>query len=144
MTDDDHSFQASATIAAPPAAVWKVLTDVAAWPTWDSGVESVVGTAALGGKLTIRSLVAPGRAFPVKVTAFDSPTRLEFTGGMPLGLFRGVRSYTLTPDGTGTRFVMREVYTGALLGAMWKQIPDLTPSFATFVDGLKAKVESGA
>jgi hypothetical protein len=39
---------------------------------------------------------------------------------------------------------MREVYSGAMLGAIWKSMPDLSPSFAQFTRGLKARVESGA
>lgn len=40
-------------------------------------------------------------------------TDMAWLGGMPLGLFKGVRTYTLTPEGEGrTRFVMREECTG--------------------------------
>jgi uncharacterized protein YndB with AHSA1/START domain len=144
MTDDTHAFESSAEISAPPAAVWKVLADAAHWSEWDSGVESVVGTVALGKRITIVAKVAAGRSFPVKVTTFEPNSKLVFTGGMPLGLFKGVRTYTLTPSGQGTKITMREAYSGAMLGAIWKSIPDLSPSFAQFVNGLKAKVESGA
>ena len=63
---------------------------------------------------------------------------------MPLGLFKGVRTYTLTPEGNRTAFTMREEYTGPLLGMMWRSMPDLGPSFKQFVNGLKARVEAGA
>jgi hypothetical protein len=63
---------------------------------------------------------------------------------MPLGLFRGVRTYTLTAQGSSTVFHMREEYTGAMLGAIWKSMPDLQPSFDTFAAGLKKRVEPGA
>jgi hypothetical protein len=39
---------------------------------------------------------------------------------------------------------MREEYTGPLLGMMWRSMPDLGPSFAQFVNGLKRRVETGA
>ena len=68
--------------------------------------------------------------------------RLVLTGGMPLGLFKGVRTYTLTPEGTGTRFHMREEFSGPLLNIIWKSMPDLQPSFDEFAAGLKAKVEN--
>lgn len=137
-------YEAKTTIAAAPDAVWKVLVDGAAWPSWDSGVNSVAGTIALGNKITIKAAVGGERAFPVKVVTFDPPNTLVFSGGMPLGLFRGVRTYTLTPDGAKTLLHMREEYTGAMLGAIWKSIPDLAPSFQQFVTGLKKRVESGA
>jgi uncharacterized protein YndB with AHSA1/START domain len=137
-------FEADTTIAATPDAVWKVLIDAGSWPSWDSGIDSVDGKVALGSRITIRSNVAPGRAFPVKVTAFEPDTKLEFTGGMPLGMFKGVRTYSLSPAGSGTALRMREEYTGWMLGAFAKQLPDLNPSFRQFVDGLKARVQSGA
>ena len=54
------------------------------------------------------------------------------------------RTYTLTPEGGGSRFRMREEYTGPLLGLIWRSMPDLQPSFDRFAAGLKRRVESGA
>lgn len=139
------AFEASSTIAATPDKVWTVLVKGADWPNWDSGVASVDGTIAPGKKLKIQSKVAPGRTFPVKVTTFTAPGSLEFTGGMPLGLFKGVRTYTLTADQSGgTLFAMREEYSGPLAGSIGKSIPDLNPSFRQFANGLKARVESSS
>jgi uncharacterized protein YndB with AHSA1/START domain len=137
-------FESSAEIAAPPEAVWAILTDGAAWSSWDSGVDSVDGRIADGETITIRSKAAPGRTFPVKVTSFDPPRTLVFSGGMPLGLFKGVRTYRLTAGDPGTRFEMREQYSGPLVPMMWRSMPDLAPSFAQFATGLKARVERPA
>ena len=138
------AFEASSTIAATPAEVWAVLVQAGEWPTWDSGVASVDGTIAPGKKLKIQSKVAPGRTFPVKVTRFASPGDLEFSGGMPFGLFKGVRTYTLAAGKSGdTLFTMREQYTGPLAASIGKSIPDLNPSFQQFANGLKSRVESG-
>jgi hypothetical protein len=64
---------------------------------------------------------------------------------MPLGLFKGVRTFALVPDGNGsTRFTVREEYTGPLLRMIWRSMPDLGPSFSRFADGLKARAERGA
>jgi uncharacterized protein YndB with AHSA1/START domain len=136
-------YEATASIAARPEDVWPVLVDAGNWASWDSGVEGVDGRIAQGEKITVRSSAAPGRAFPVRVTALEPPRRLVFSGGMPLGLFRGVRTYTLTPDAAGTLFRMREEYTGPLLGLIWRSMPDLQPSFDRFAAGLKQRVETG-
>ena len=70
---------------------------------------------------------------------------MVWSGGMPLGLFSGVRTYTLEPLGGGTtRFTMREEYRGPLLPMIWKSIPDLGPSFEQFAQGLKREVEARA
>ena len=137
-------YEASATIEASPAAVWAVLVDASDYPNWDSGVVSVEGRVALGEKIKVVSAANPGRAFPVKVAEFSPASRMVWAGGMPLGLFKGVRTFTLTPDGASTRFTMREEYTGPLLGMIWKSIPDLGPSFQQFADGLKARAEASA
>ena len=137
-------FESAADIAAPPAAVWSVLADGAAWSGWDSGVDRLDGEIGPGQAITIRSKVAPGRAFPVKVTTFDAPRELVFSGGMPLGLFTGTRTYRLVPTATGTRFTMREEYSGPLVSMMWRSMPDLAPSFQQFADGLKRQAELGA
>jgi uncharacterized protein YndB with AHSA1/START domain len=135
-----RAYEASVFIDGPPERVWPVLTDVAGWPAWDSGVTAVDGQMALGRKLTIRIKANPGRAFPVKVIALDAPSRIVLRGGMPFGLFTGERTYTISPDGSGTRFTMREEYTGPLAGIVFKSIPDLAPSFRRFAEGLRQRV----
>ena len=145
MTDEDANgmdFEASADIQAPPDRIWSILTDAPAYPTWGSGVTNVEGRIADGEKITVRSEVAAGRAFPVKV-AMRPPNEMTWTGGMPLGLFTGVRSFRLAPTDSGTKVTMREEYSGPLAGLMSRSIPDLQPSFDTFVTGLKAHAEAG-
>jgi hypothetical protein len=137
-------YEATSMIAASPEAVWAVLSDGVNWASWDSGVDGVDGRIALGETIKIRSQAAPGRAFPVRVTIFEPGARLRFSGGMPLGLFRGVRTYDLSADGDGRcAFLMREEYSGPLLPLIWRSMPDLGPSFVKFAQGLKARVESG-
>ena len=67
---------------------------------------------------------------------------MTWSGGMPLGLFKGVRTFTLAPGSDGTtRFTMREEYSGPLLPMIWRSMPDLGPSFRQFADGLKQHAE---
>jgi hypothetical protein len=102
----------------------------------------VEGEPAPGNKLTIRSELNPKRAYPVKVIELEPNRRMAWLGGMPLGLFKGVRTYTLTPDGEGrTRFDMREEVTGPLLPLIWRTMPDMNDCFRQFASGLKARAE---
>jgi hypothetical protein len=144
LTDEDGSvhFEATTDIRAPADRIWSILTDAPGYTTWDSGVTGVEGTIADGEKITVHSEVAPGRAFPVKV-ATRQPHEMTWTGGMPLGLFTGVRSFQLAPSDGTTRVTMREEYSGPLVGLMSRSIPDLQPSFDRFVSGLKARAEAG-
>jgi hypothetical protein len=145
MPYTDHTFDATSTINASPEAIWPILIDVAGWPSWDSGLIAASGTAdQLGAKLSVTSSAAPKQAFKVKVSDYEPTSKLVIVGGAPLGLFKGVRTFTLTPSGTSTVFTMHEIYSGPLLGAIWKSIPDLDPSFAQFASGLKKQAEARA
>ena len=136
------SYEATSTIEASPDAVWAILTDAPAYAAWDSGVERVEGRIARGEKITVVSEANPGRAFPVKVTEFTPGQKMTWSGGMPLGLFKGVRTFTLSPQGDGTtKFIVREEYTGPLLPLIWRSMPDLGPSFEQFARGLKQRAE---
>src|SRR5689334_3882116 len=135
-------FEARSNIKASPETVWGVLTAGERFPQWDSGIVRFEGTIACGASVKVYVKVSPGRAFPLKVTELTPNRRMVFSGGVPLGLFRGVRTYTLDLDAAGgTDFHMREEYTGPLLGMIWKSIPDLGPSFQQFADGLKSEAE---
>ena len=141
----EHAFEAAVTIAAPPQTVWSILTDAADYPNWDSGVTSVEGTIGPEKTITVHAAINPGRTFPVKVTEFVEPASMKWTGGMPLGLFIGERTFTLTPRADGqTEFSMREEYHGPFTAMIWGSIPDLQPSFAQFANGLKARAEQNA
>jgi len=138
-------FATRATIRATPERVWTLLTDVHRWPTWNTTVDSVEGAVALGQKVTVRVKAAPGKAFPVKVAALEPPRRMVWRGGLPIGLlFKGERTYLLTPRGGGeVEFSMEEVFDGLLSGVIARSIPDMQPAFDEFAACLKAAAEKG-
>lgn len=136
-------YEANSTIRATPDAIWQILTDAPAYATWDNGVVRVEGRIAPGETIKVVSEANPDRTFPVKVSGWQPGVSMEWSGGLPLGLFRGVRTFSLASAGDGgTDFKVREEYTGPLLGLMWRSIPDLGPSFAKFADGLKQHAEA--
>ena len=136
-------FNATTTIAAAPETIWQILTNAAAYPEWESGVERIEGRIAPGETITAFNKISPGRAFPVKVTEFVPNRRMMWASGMPLGLFKGERTFTLTPLDNGlTEFTLREEFSGPLLPLIGRSIPDMTDSFQQFVAGLKRRAES--
>lgn len=138
-----HAYESSAHIDAAPETVWSVITDAERLTDWDSGIVRIEGRIDRGERLEIVSVAAPERTFKLRVTRFEPPRSMEWSGGMPLGLFRGVRTFTLTPAAGGaTDVTVREEYSGPLLGMIWKSMPDLQPSFDTYTSGLKARAES--
>ena len=136
------TFSTVSVIRAAPEAIWQILTDASGYPSWNTTVAKVEGRIALGETITVHVNAAPGRAFPVKVVVFESPRRMVWRGGMPLGLFKGERTYELRSLGAGeVEFSMRESFTGLLAPLIGRSIPDLQPAFVAFAACLKARAE---
>lgn len=135
-------YGATTTIEASPETIWAILTNAPGYPDWDPGVDRIEGRIAPGEKITAFTKLSPGRAFPVKVTEFVPGRKMTWTGGMPLGLFKGERSFTLTPQSNGLiEFSVREVFSGPLLPLIGRSLPDLDTAFEQFVAGLKNYAE---
>ena len=134
-------FEITATIDAPATEVWEVITDGERLTDWDSGVLRFEGRIAPGEKIRLWSQADPKRAFKLKVARFTPPRQMVWKGGMPFGLFVGERTYTLAEESGRTTFTMREEFSGPLAPMITKSIPDLNPSFQTYANGLKARVE---
>lgn len=138
------SFATKIVIRATQDVTWRILTNASDYPAWNSTVTKVDGIIAAGEKITVHAKISPGRAFPVKVSQFNAPTRMVWAGGMPLGLFQGVRTFDVRNAVAGTvEFSMREEYSGLLAGVITKSIPDLQPAFDEFAACLKARAERG-
>lgn len=137
-------YEVRRTIAAPPERIWAKLTDRAAIVSGGLGITRLEGEIKPGAKLKLWTEANPGRAFALRVTQFAPGKRMVWEGGMPFGLFKGVRQYNLTPQAGGTEFHMREEFSGPMLALIGASIPDLQPSFEKFADGLRALAEAKA
>src|SRR5215510_4670928 len=94
-----HEFASRATIRAAPEEVWGVLTHAAGYAEWNPEIVGLDGRMALGERIRARVKIGGGtiRDVSLRVTGFAAPSRMEWTGGLPLGLFTGRRIFTLTP-----------------------------------------------
>lgn len=136
------SYETATAIDAPPERVWSILVDVPGYARWNEAVVSIRGRIALGERLELVSVANPKRTFRPKVTRLDPPGSMVWGDGMPLGLFRGERTYTIASDGNGgSRFHMKESFSGPMAGVIGRSIPDLTPSMQLFAAGLKTEAE---
>ena len=129
------TFEATTDVAAPASAVWDTLLATERWTSWDTQLERVDGSLADGGRLEIRVRDNP-RPFKLRVSTWEPRRRIVLTGGMPLGLFTGTRTYSLVESDGRTTVTMHETYTGPLAGLIGRSVPDLQPSFDAFVAGL--------
>ena len=138
-----NQYAVSRNINAAPEKIWGLLTDASAYSDWNPAVVGIDGTIAPGEKIKLTSTVNPNRTFALEVTEFSAPQRMVWEGGMPLGLFKGVRTFALAAQDDGsTTFSMDEVYTGLMEPMISRSMPDLTDSFEQFADGLKSAAEA--
>ena len=105
-------------------------------------MDRIEGNIVQGEKVKVYTKLSPGRAFPAKVSDFVPNELMTWVGGMPLGLFKGVRTFRLSSEGDGsTEFSMREEFSGPLLPLIGRSIPDLSSAFEDFAEGLKKRAE---
>jgi uncharacterized protein YndB with AHSA1/START domain len=137
------SYSVKRTIDASPERIWSLLCDPGSYPSWNPAVVSLEGRIAVGETVKLISAVNPTRTFSLTVTEVEPERRMVWSDGMPLSLFRGVRTFSLRPQGDGqNEFAMEEIYSGPLAALITRAIPDMTESFAQFADGLKRASEA--
>lgn len=133
-------YEAKRFIAAPAARVWTALTDANALVAEDTGISRIDGRIALNEKIKLWTDISP-RVFSLKIVEFEPDRRMVWKGGMPLGLFTGVRQFNLSPSSSGTEFHLREEFSGPMLPLIWKSMPDLQPSFDAFANWLQSSCQ---
>jgi uncharacterized protein YndB with AHSA1/START domain len=130
-------------IHASPEKIWELLTDVPNLTRWNSTLISVEGRIAPGETIKLKAKTAPDRVFNLKINHMTVPRLLVWEDGMA-PMFKGVRTYTLTPRADGsTRFAMREVISGLMLPLIGGSLPDFKPSFDQYAADLKRAAEQG-
>ncbi len=132
----------SIAIQAAPERIWEILTDAADFPRWNSTVSRIAGTIKAGEQLALEVPAAPGRTFKPKVTELETARRMVWSDGMA-PMFKGVRTFTLAPQGDGsTTFTMEEVLCGVMLPMIKGSLPDFAPSFEAYAVDLKREAEA--
>jgi hypothetical protein len=138
------TFAVTTFIPASAETVWAILTNGSKWTLWNPTIEKIEGAIVPGGTIRVFTRLNPEQAFPVQVTELVPARRMVWTGGLPFGLFKAERVFTLSPMAGGCEFFMREQFSGLLAPLMTRSIPDLQPSFNEFADALKRRVERAA
>jgi len=137
-----RAFRTSITIHSSADHIWRILTDAVTWTQWNTTVEKIEGTIALGKTVKVYPKINPKQAFPVKVTEFTAGKGMVWSGGMPFGLFTGKRIFTLWPNGDQVLFTMEETFSGPLEPLIGKSIPNMQPVFEEFAAALKKRAEN--
>lgn len=133
-------------IHADREAVWKILTDSAGYADWNPEIIGIDGRMALLERIKARVKVGGGaiRSVTMRVTAFQAPSRMEWTGGLPLGLFVGLRTFTLTPGDGAVEFRLHLRMSGPLAPLILESVGNRQPEIDSFSAALRARVEQQA
>jgi len=137
-----RTFSARIKIDCPPDVIWSVLTDVDRYSEWAAGIHRLTGQLVNGEVLQLSTKSKPQRPMSLVVNRLVPPKTFTLSGGLPLNLFRGDRTFTLTQnlDGT-TEFSVSEVFSGLLEPLLGRVLPDLTPSLEAFAADLNQRCE---
>ncbi len=131
----------STNIQASPERIWALLTDAAGFPHWNSTVTSIEGQIAEGQRLKLKVPAAGERVFKPKVSNVEAGRSMIWSDGMA-PMFKGVRTFTLTPKGDGsTEFFMKEEFSGVMLPLFKGSLPDFGPVFEAYAEDLKRAAE---
>ena len=133
-------------IAAPPAAVWTVLTDFARYPEWNPFLVSMQGSLTVGSELRIAVSPPESREYhllPV-VVACEPERELRWRGKWGASfLFRGEHFFRLQPvDENRTRVVHGEDFSGVLVRFLGRKLTLIARGFVFMNQALKRRVES--
>ena len=88
-------------------------------------------------------LHVPGtsRTFTPKVSGVEPARRMVWSDGVAL-LFRGMRTFVLTPrSNTSTDFMMEERFSAAMFALTRSLLPDFRPIFETYANDLRREAE---
>ena len=144
MGQNATEYTTTSHIRAPLDTVWTVLTDAGRYGEWNPEIIGISGRMALDERIKARVRLGSGaiRSVTMRVTAFERPLRLEWTGGLPLGLFVGKRTFTLSPRSDGTvEFRLHLRMSGPLASLILKSVGDRQPEVDSFSTALRARSE---
>jgi hypothetical protein len=137
-------YSTTVIIRTDPEAVWAILTDGPGYANWNPEICRVDGQIVLGKKIKAHVVLHGGKVQPVsvRVIELEPMRRMVWKGGMPLGLFTGLRTFSLTAHKGGiVEFTMHVHFSGLMSGLIAKSLGDRQPDIDAFAAGLKKWAE---
>jgi len=122
-------YEYSVETTAEPEALWRHWSDMATWPQWNAGVETidVEGPFEVG---TVFTMTPPGNE-PIRMRLVEVEQGRSFTDEMDAGDFAVRTDHRLEPAAGGrTRIVYRTQITGEQADHVGPQLgPEITADF---------------
>jgi uncharacterized protein YndB with AHSA1/START domain len=122
--------------SAAPEALWRHWADMASWPQWNDGIETITvdGPFEVG---TVFTMTPPGEE-PIRMRLTEIKPGESFTDEMDAGDFVVRTEHRLEPAAAGrTSIVYRTEITGAAAGQVGPELgPQITADFPAVVAAL--------
>jgi len=140
------TVSAVTTIEAPAELAWGVLSDTAAYGSWNPFVKRLDGPLVEDGHIEV-DLQLPGRKLQTmkpRVVGFELGRSFEWLGQFgPRGVFDGRHRFEIRPTGGSTcELVQSEVLSGLLVPLFKKMLTGPTPeAFVALNEAFKKEVE---
>lgn len=124
-------------IAASPAKVWGILTDINKWHEWSPIINQSSGNASLGSKLDMTMVGKEegkdGPKYSPEITQLDEAKYFRWRAHMMAGfIFTNDKVFELEETATGTKLIHKELFSGLLApimcGQMEKGVPPMLNS----------------
>lgn len=141
------AVSATIQIAAPPMAVWAVLTDLSRYPEWNPLIRAAAGEIAVGNRIKLRAVQPGGRLMTIRprILVAEPGAELRWVASLP-GIISGEHSFRLRPgsDGSGsdgTELVQSETYRGLLVPVAGKLLASNEAGFQALNEAIRKRAE---
>lgn len=133
-------FESEALINARASTVWEVITDAGNLTVWESGITAIDGELRNGG--TARIKTSDGRVLWTRIRVQQIPGEvMTWTSGLPLGLLRRTRTFTLSPQAGLTHLTIKEEVSGPLMKLLGNTSPDTAQTLNDYVGAVTKRAE---
>lgn len=133
-------FASEALINARASTVGEVITDAGNLTVWESGVTAIDGELRNGGIIRIKTADAGDRSLRFRVRQMPGEV-MTWTRGLPLGLLKRVRTFTLSPQAGRTHLMVKEQVSGPLAGLAGNTRPDTAHTLNDYVNAIMNRAE---
>jgi hypothetical protein len=144
---EDSSVRADILVDRPPADVWSVVSNSAAYPAWNPFITRVDGEFKQGETIRIVLGIGPdSMAFKPTVLVVHPEQELCWRGSVWIrGIFDGMHCIHLTAVADGTRLEQTESFSGLLVGRLTEDvIAETQRNFEAMNNAVKQHVEAKA
>ena len=120
------------------------MTDGPGYARWNPEINRVDGQISLGKKIRAHVVLHGGKVQPVtvRVVEMEPLRKMVWRGGLPFGLFTGLRTFLVEPRDNGqARFTMTVEFRGPLAGPIARSLGDRQPDIEALAAGLQAWAE---